>query len=163
TASNRAATSLGSAALHLWTAAPVSLASAASLSIWRAAMATPSPLRENRRASDALRPGPVPTISAERYFGFSIGASLLGESRGYTLNHVDGKDFCHGHGRSHRTHRRHLRCDLSLVLHRQAPSREGAGDPRQAEARFRRGLESLPAQSRHAGRGRRPPAVPHCQ
>jgi predicted DsbA family dithiol-disulfide isomerase len=50
-------------------------------------------LPANRRASEALSPGPVPTIRAERYFGFSMGVSSLpGIPRGYTLFGNRGKE-----------------------------------------------------------------------
>src|SRR3954463_3651886 len=92
TASKSAATSFASLALHLWTCAPVSLASAASLSVVREAMATSRPFFANRRASEALRPGPVPTIRADEYLGFSNlfsmrrAASLFGWGRRYRLD-----------------------------------------------------------------------------
>src|SRR4029453_7149441 len=37
-------------------------------------MDTARPFLVKSRASEALRPGPVPTISAERYWGFCIGS-----------------------------------------------------------------------------------------
>ena len=62
-----------------------------------------------------------------------------------------------------RPHRRHLRRDLPLVLHRQAPARARARPPGAAAPALHRRLASLPAQSRHAARGRRPHAIPHRQ
>src|SRR5471030_1829799 len=94
TASKSAATSLASAALHLWTCAPVSLASAASLSVVREAIVTLRPFFANSRASEALRPGPVPTIRADVYLGFSIGAaSLFGWGQKCKLEQLPGKEM----------------------------------------------------------------------
>ena len=62
TAAKSAATSLGSAALHWWIAAPVSFARAASCRFDALQQRARSSLRENNRASEVLRPGPVPTI-----------------------------------------------------------------------------------------------------
>src|SRR5262249_23532954 len=65
TASNRPATSSGSAASQANVVAAVSWASEASRSGLRDASATCSPLRANRRASEALKPLPTPTIRAD--------------------------------------------------------------------------------------------------
>src|SRR4051794_40014979 len=65
TASNRPATSSGSAASQAKVAAAVSWANAASRSGLRDASATCSPLRANNRASEALSPLPTPTINAD--------------------------------------------------------------------------------------------------
>src|SRR3954452_23575596 len=64
TTSNRAATSSGSVASQAKVAPAVSSASFASLSGSREAIATCSPCFANRRASEALAPGPTPTINA---------------------------------------------------------------------------------------------------
>src|SRR5579863_9928511 len=65
TTSNRAATSSGSVASQAKVTPAVSSASFASLSGLREAIATCRPCRANRRASEALRPGPTPTIKAD--------------------------------------------------------------------------------------------------
>ena len=46
--------------------APVSAQSGASFAVSRAASATRKPATAKRRANDALKPGPAPTISAVR-------------------------------------------------------------------------------------------------
>jgi hypothetical protein len=66
-------------ALQAKARAPVSVQSAPSFSMLRAASATLMPSLENSRASDALKPEPAPTISAFLYLGFSI-TSFLGLS-----------------------------------------------------------------------------------
>jgi len=66
TASNRDATDSGRPASQVKARAPVSAQSGASYSVVRAASATASPWWANRRASEALRPGPAPTIKALR-------------------------------------------------------------------------------------------------
>src|SRR3954467_11078907 len=73
---NRRSTSSASVALQAKARAPVSVQSAPSFSILRAARATLMPSRANRRASDALNPSPAPTIRAFLYFGVSMGAVL---------------------------------------------------------------------------------------
>jgi hypothetical protein len=65
TASNRPATSSGSVASQANVKPAVSSASFASLSGLREAIATCNPCFVNSRASEALRPGPVPTINAD--------------------------------------------------------------------------------------------------
>src|ERR1700733_2879600 len=64
TTSNRAATSSGSVASHAKVTPAVSSASFCSLSGLREASATCKPFLANSRASEALRPGPTPTINA---------------------------------------------------------------------------------------------------
>src|SRR4051794_11386834 len=69
---NRRSTSSGSVASQAKARAPVSVQSAPSFSIPRAASATRIPSRVNSRASDALNPSPAPTINAILYFGISM-------------------------------------------------------------------------------------------
>src|ERR1700752_1982225 len=73
---NRRSTSSASVALQEKARAPVSVQSAPSFSIFRAASATLMPSRANSRASDALNPSPAPTIRAILYFGNSMGGVL---------------------------------------------------------------------------------------
>ena len=73
---NSRSTSSASVALQAKARAPVSVQSAPSFSILRAASATLMPSRANSRASDALKPSPAPTIRAVLYFGSSMGAVL---------------------------------------------------------------------------------------
>src|SRR3954469_13372190 len=70
---NRRSTSSASVALQAKARAPVSVQSAPSFSILRAARATLMPSRANSRARDALKPSPAPTIRAILYFGNSMG------------------------------------------------------------------------------------------
>src|SRR4051794_24741543 len=72
----RRSTSSASVALQAKARAPVSVQSAPSFSILRAASATLMPSRANSRASDALNPSPAPTIRAILYFGNSMGEVL---------------------------------------------------------------------------------------
>jgi hypothetical protein len=69
------------------TLAPVALHRSASLSGLRAASATLTPRAESFFASDALRPGPAPTISADILL---IDAS---SSLAYVVCHVEPPDF----------------------------------------------------------------------
>ena len=75
---NSRSTSSGLVASQAKAWAPVSLQSAPSLSILRAASATRMPSRANSRASEALRPSPAPTIRAVLYFGISMECSSSG-------------------------------------------------------------------------------------
>jgi hypothetical protein len=76
--------------------APISVQSAPSFSIWRAASATRMPSRENSRASDALRPSPAPTIRAILYFGVSISVSLSFDVYHQMRQVVDGSKVTTG-------------------------------------------------------------------
>ena len=72
TSANSRCTSSGlRVASHAYARAPVSVHSASSLAGLRAASATCMPSRAKRRASEALRPEPAPTMSARSYLGCS--------------------------------------------------------------------------------------------
>jgi hypothetical protein len=79
----RRSTSSASVALQAKARAPVSVQSAPSFSILRAARTTLMPSRANSRVSDALKPSPAPTIKAILYFGISM--SALQRSPGFGI------------------------------------------------------------------------------
>src|SRR5262245_13789838 len=95
---NRRSTSSASVALQAKARAPVSVQSAPSFSILRAASATLMPSRANSRASDALKPSPAPTIRAILYFGISMGRSSDGGTR-YLGTQFRLAIICHGEAR----------------------------------------------------------------
>src|SRR5499427_4628096 len=72
TAANSLVTSFGLAASQAYAVAPVSLQSAASLSVCLAANATRMPPRVKSLANDPLKPSPAPTINAVLYFMVSM-------------------------------------------------------------------------------------------
>src|SRR6187402_470500 len=71
------ATCSGCEASTAKTAAAVSAASGLSFSTSRAARPTSKPISDNRRASDALMPGPAPMIKARRYGKSAIDSSSV--------------------------------------------------------------------------------------